>query len=505
MAMSIVFLVIYALMLVGIAVYSARRVKSVDDFFLGGRRMGSWMSAFSYGTSYFSAVVFIGYAGQFGWDFGISSTWIGIGNALLGSLLAWLVMAKRTRRMTQQLHASTMPAFFEKRYLSKGLKVFSAILIFVFLVPYSASVYQGLGTLFESLLGIPYEICMLAMVLISAAYLIVGGYMATALTDFIQGIIMLVGIVSVVVCVVVSPQVGGLTQGIAKLQAMNPGLGAPLGAPETQFNLLSVFFLTSLGTWGLPQMVHKFYAIRDEKAISQGTIISTLFALVVAGGSYFMGGFGRLFYAGSPAPASLSQVVPHMLQTAIPHSILGSVLIGIVMVLVLSASMSTLTSLVLVSSSAISMDLLGGMIWKNINPAAQKRVMRIFCALFILLSFVMDLNKSQGIVKLMSLSWGCLAGAFIGPFVLGLYWKRTSRAGAWIGMAGGLATCLVLNFFVAGQPGVAINALSSGAIAMFASFLFTILGSLITPKLDTVHVDTLMDQAKNRSVYDTEA
>ncbi len=503
MGMSILFLVVYALTLAGIAVYSARRVKSMDDFFLGGRKMGSWMSAFSYGTSYFSAVVFIGYAGQFGWDFGISSTWIGIGNALVGSLLAWLVMAKRTRRMTQQLGASTMPAFFEKRYLSKGLKVFSAILIFVFLVPYSASVYQGLGTLFESLLGIPYEICMIAMVAITAAYLIVGGYMATALTDFVQGIIMLVGIVAVVLCVVLNPAVGGLSEGIARLQAIEPGLATVFGAPEKFFNLVSVFFLTSLGTWGLPQMVHKFYAIRDEKAIARGTVISTLFALVVAGGSYFMGGFGQLFYVGTSGPSNLSEVIPHMLQTAIPDSTLGAALIGVVMVLVLSASMSTLTSLVLVSSSSISLDLLGGIVMKKIKPRTQQIVMRVFCALFIVLSFLMDLNKSQGIVKLMSLSWGCLAGAFIGPFVIGLYWKRVTRAGAWIGMAGGLLTCLVLNFFVVGLPGVSLTALSSGVVAMAASLLLTFAGSLLTPQLEKLHVEKLMNDVKHKSVEES--
>ncbi|MGI6315791.1 MAG: sodium:solute symporter family transporter [Christensenellales bacterium] len=497
MQLSWVFLGIYALLLISVAVYSSRRVKSMDDFFLGGRSLGGWMSAFSYGTSYFSAVVFIGYAGQFGWQFGISSTWIGIGNAIIGSLLAWIVLAKRTRRMTQQLGASTMPDFFEKRYRSKGLKLMASVLIFVFLVPYSASVYQGLSTLFESLLNVPYIICMVAMVIISASYLIAGGYKATALTDFIQGCIMLVGIIIVVALVLVDPTVGGLTEGMRRLSAIDPAYGAVFGSSENLFSLISVFVLTSLGTWGLPQMVHKFYAIRDEKAILRGTVISTVFATIVAGGSYFIGGFGHLFVAPEDM-TSTSQIMPRLLQSIIPSGIWGSALIGVILVLVLSASLSTLTSLVLVSSSSISMDLVGGLFFKNIKPKAQNILMRLMCGVFIALSFFLDLNKVQGIVKLMSLSWGCLAGAFLGPFLMGLYWKGTTKDGAWIGMIGGLAICLGLNLLPLGISW--LNSLSSGAIAMVSSVLLTFLGSLFTKKLPAEHVQQIMFRVKNESV-----
>ncbi|MFR1760032.1 MAG: sodium:solute symporter family transporter, partial [Christensenellaceae bacterium] len=225
----IVFMIAYVAVLIGIAVYSSRRVSSGEDFLLAGRRMGPWMTAFAYGTSYFSAVVFIGYAGQFGWGFGASATWIGIGNAVIGSLLAWLVLGRRTRSMTQRLDAKTMPEFLESRYQSPKLKLVAAVVVFAFLLPYSASVFQGISYLFETLIGLPFIWCVVGIVVLTGVYLVAGGYLATALTDFFQGIIMLVGIVLVVVFVLKSPQVGGLQAGLDKLAAIDPNLTHPWG------------------------------------------------------------------------------------------------------------------------------------------------------------------------------------------------------------------------------------------------------------------------------------
>jgi len=290
------FLVIFIVLMIAVGLYSRRKINNVNDFFLGGRQMGPWITAFAYGTTYFSAVIFIGYAGRIGWGFGISSTWIGIGNAIIGSLLAWIILAKRTRKMTHELNAATMPEFFEKRYNSKAMKIVTALVIFVFLVPYSASVYQGLGYLFERAFGVPFVYCMLAMAVLTGIYLLLGGYIATAVNDFIQGIIMLAGVVLMVYFIMAHPAVGGLSGGISKLSEIpdvGPGLVKLFSASPV--NLFALVILTSLGTWGLPQMVHKFYAIKDEKAIERGTVISTLFALVIAGSAYFVGAFGGCF------------------------------------------------------------------------------------------------------------------------------------------------------------------------------------------------------------------
>ena len=362
MFIKILLTIVFLAVTVGVGFYSRKQASSVDGFVLGGRAVGPWLTAFAYGTSYFSAVVFVGYAGQFGWKYGLSSTWIGVGNAIIGSLLAWLVLGRRTKVMTQRIESRTMPDFFGTRYQSQGLRVTASVIAFVFLIPYTAGVYKGISTLFEMGFGIPYEYCVIIMAILTAVYVILGGYKATAMNDFIQGIIMLFGIVAVIAAVLASQ--GGLSEAITKMAAI-PADGATDAAASTggfaswlgpdPWNLLGVVVLTSLGTWGLPQMVGKFYSITDESAIHRGTVISTIFAFIVAGGCYFLGGFGRLFGTPPTLPngrLDFDSIVPSMLAS------LPDFMIALVVLLVLSASMSTLASLVLTSSSTMTLDLI---------------------------------------------------------------------------------------------------------------------------------------------------
>ncbi|MDR1748444.1 MAG: sodium transporter, partial [Spirochaetaceae bacterium] len=158
---SLVLLLVFLVMMISVGVWGMRKTATLNDFFLGGRNSGPWISAFAYGTTYFSAVVFIGFAGKQGWLFGLNALWIGIGNAVLGAMLAWVILARRTRRMTQNLNVMTMPEFLEARYGSAHMKMFAAVLIFVFLLPYSASVFKGLGHLFESTFNISYDFALI--------------------------------------------------------------------------------------------------------------------------------------------------------------------------------------------------------------------------------------------------------------------------------------------------------------------------------------------------------
>jgi len=479
------FLVLFVAVMIGVGIYSRRRITGVQDFLLGGRKMGAWMSAFAYGTTYFSAVIFIGYAGKTGWGFGLSATWVGIGNAVIGSLLAWLVLAKRTRRMTHELNASTMPEFFEKRYGSKAMKIVTAIIIFVFLVPYSASVYQGLSYLFERAFGIPFVYCMIAMAVLTAIYLLLGGYVATAINDFIQGIIMIIGIILMIIFVIANPAVGGLGEGIRKLSEI-PGDGPGLVSvfSNQPLNLLALIILTSLGTWGLPQMVHKFYAIKDENAIKKATVVSTLFAALIGGGAYFVGAFGRV-YLDNQVPvvngkANFDMIVPMMLEKSLPEA-----LMAVVIVLVLSASMSTLSSLVLVSSSAISLDLLKGTLFPKMKKELVMVIMRMLCVIFVILSLVVALTPNA-ILTLMSFSWGTIAGAFLAPFVYGLYWKGTTKSGAWAGFITGFGCSIGGTIIYGMNPQYAPNI---GAVSMLVSLVVVPAVSLLSSKLAKKDVD----------------
>ncbi len=485
MVVKIACILVFAAVTVLIGIFSSKKVRGVGDFVLGGRNVGPWFSAFAFGTSYFSAVIFVGYAGRFGWNFGVSATWIGLANALVGSCLAWLVLGRRTRVMTKHLNTSTMPEFFEKRYDSKALKLVAALIIFIFLVPYSASIYKGLSGIFHMAFDIPFEYCIIGMAVLTAVYVILGGYVAAALNDFIQGIVMLIGI-SVVVFKVLAGK-GGFTAAIAELSQHTAEEAGTLNGAFTSFfgpaplQLLAVMILTSLGTWGLPQMVHKFYSISDEKAIRKGTIISTLFAVVVAGGSYFMGGFGRLYVTatetGTPE-SGFDGVVPAMLSGT-----LSDLMIGIIVVLVLSASMSTLSSLVISSSSTVTLDLIKGFFAPKMSEKKQMWIIRIFCAFFIGLSVILALDKGSLISNLMAISWGALAGAFLAPFMYGLFSKRVTKAAVWVSFACGVGL-VTSNLFLKFMDGTV-----AGALAMVGTLVIVPLVSLITPKLNKEHVE----------------
>ena len=494
LAIKIIFLVVFFAVMIGIGLVTRKKANSVEGFVLGGRNAGPWLTAFGYGTSYFSAVVFIGYAGQFGWKYGVASTWIGIGNAVIGSLLAWIVLGRRTRVMTKHLSSKTMPDFFGKRFDSKALRIAAALISFIFLIPYTSSVYNGLSRLFNMAFNIDYKICIIVMAALTCVYVILGGYMATVVNDLVQGIIMLFGITAVIATVLNNN--GGFLTALTTLSQTESDLPVTAGMQGafTSFfgpdplNLFGVIILTSLGTWGLPQMVGKFYAIKDEKSVKAGTIISTIFAFIVAGGCYFLGGFARL-YEGNPAiykddgSVMYDSIIPTMLDN------LPTILVGVVIVLVLSASMSTLSSLVLTSSSTVTLDLIEQIKPKK-NDDKKKRektqliTMRLLLVFFILVSVLLSLNPPTFIAQLMGYSWGALAGAFLAPFLWGLYWKKTTKLSVWVCFIFGVGFTVANMFlkFIA-------SPINAGAVTMVAGLIIVPLVSLITPKLAKDKVD----------------
>jgi len=502
MIIKVLLTIIFLAVMIGVGLYTRKQASSVDGFVLGGRSVGPWLTAFAFGTSYFSAVVFVGYAGQFGWKYGLSSAWIGIGNAVIGSLLAWIILGRRTKLMTQHIESRTMPDFFGTRFQSQGLRVAASIIAFVFLIPYTAGVYSGISRLFEMGFEIPYEYCVVIMSILTAVYVILGGYKATAMNDFIQGIIMLFGIVAVIWAVLANN--GGLTTAVERLADIpaddtgETGVFASWFGPDP-WGLLGVVILTSLGTMGLPQMVGKFYSITDESAIKRGTVISTVFAFIVAGGCYFLGGFGRLYdpVIGANGKIAFDSIVPAMLIT------LPDVLIALVVLLVLSASMSTLASLVLTSSSTMTLDLIyrdkkslpgeveEGSIDDVVAEKVERRkvvVMRVLIMFFIAISLLIALNPPTFIAQLMGISWGALAGAFLAPFMLGLYWKRVTTTSVWACFVWGVGLTVV-NMLL-GNP---INPINCGAIAMIGGFPIVLIVSMMTPHMSKKDVDQIFE------------
>ena len=520
--MSVVMLVIFFAVMIGVGLQTRKKASSVDGFVLGSRNVGPWITAFAFGTSYFSAVIFVGYAGQFGWNFGLSATWAGLGNAFIGSLLAWNILGRRTRIMTQHLDAKTMPDFFGKRFDSVKLKVMASIIVFIFLIPYTASLYNGLSSLFGLVFDIPYWVVIAIMAVLTGFYVIFGGYMATAINDFIQGIIMLFGI-SAVIGAVLSDN-GGLVAATQKLSAV-PAEGWSGGAFSSFLGpdplaLLFVVILTSLGTWGLPQMVGKFYDIKSEKDIHKGTVISTIFAIIVAGGCYFLGGFGRLYadkvpYQPDGVTPFFDKIVPTMLST------LPAIVIAVVIVLVLSASMSTLSSLVLTSSSTFTLDVIKPASKTEMSEKKQVTIMRLFIVFFILVSAVIAVIKDAHpeitfIAQMMGVSWGALAGAFLAPFLYGLYWKGITKSSVVVCFIWGCAIEILQLFISLGGIDISgwgpvlgyifASSIRSGVIAMVGGLIIVPVVSKLTAKMDSKAVeDTFSCYEEQVSVKKTEA
>ena len=500
---TIIALCIYAGLMALIGCISYGKSKTLDSFLIGNRNIGAWVTAFAYGTTYFSAVVFVGYAGQHGWNIGLGSIWIGIGNAVLGCLLSWLLFANRTRKMTKKLQAKTTAEFFFKRYQSKGMKIFAAIVIFVFLVPYSAAVYKGLGSLFGTVFpGVQTWVWMLIIACLTAIYLVAGGYIATAYTDLIQGLIMIAGVICLVVVVLNHDNVGGISGLIENLKAFeslpgdpNPTTGAQLtdifGGSSFKFLCVNIM-LTSFGTWGLPQMIGKFYAIKDTAAIKRGTIISTTFCLIIGCGAYLIGSTSRLILGGQLPEGGIDAIIPAVLMEVLGGGTLGIILLAIIMILLLSASMSTLEAVVLTSASAVAVDLIPAIRKKQTKPETQMLLTRLLCLAFVACSFIFATRNIPIIVSLMSFSWGVVSGCFIGPYIWGLFSKRITKAGAIAGMIAGLASVAIPTLIMTLTTGFSSAAAKSpemGVIAMAVSFVVVPLVSLMTKKPDPAHVE----------------
>jgi len=466
MVPSIVLLSIFLLGMVAIGIWGMKKTATLNDFFLGGRSVGPWVTAFAYGTTYFSAVIFIGFAGKIGWGFGLKGLAIAIGNAFIGTTLAWLILARRARRMTQNLDAMTMPEFLQERFGSKYIKMFAALIIFVFLIPYSASVFKGLGYLFEKNFNIQFDTALLIMVAITGLYLVLGGYFAVTLTDFVQGIIMLFGAtIMVIILSNKAADIAGTNAFTAAADRYNQWLSTvPAEKQPSMFALGALVFMTSFGVWGMPQMVQKFYAIKNEAVINKAALITTIFAVIISFVAYYTGALAHVFYDKPPMGANgpdFDRIIPELLTSYLPSG-----LMAVILLLILSASMSTLSSLVLVSASAVAIDLYKGHVNPDISKKNSLLMMRFLSAVFIAISYFVAKGKIAFIVELMSLSWGAVAGAFMAPFFYGLYWKRATHASVVIAMIAAIAINVVLYY----QMGAAKSPIAA-SIAMIVPFI----------------------------------
>lgn len=477
MILKIIIIALYAIMIIGVGIAGLRKTKSFSDFLLGGGNVGPWMTAFSYGTAYFSAVVFIGFAGKVGWGFGYSGIWIGVFNALIGVLGVWALMGWKIKKVSIEMKIHTMSEFLERRYNSPFIKLFGSVAIFIFMIPYSAAVFIGLSYLFQSSFPeIEYWHAVAFMGVFTTTYLVLGGYKSMTMIDTIFGMIMILGVIMLYGFTI---NKGGGLEGItSSLSAINPSLTKVIGPPGW-WPLFSLIFLTSVAPFAMPQLVQKFYAIKDRRSINIGMFASTFFALLIGCIAYFLGSTTKIFITPENSAGiftngvvNVDALMPELLSKIIPDS-----LSIIILLLILSASMSTLAALVLISSSSLTKDFYAGFINKNVGDKKLISLMRYSSAFFVLLSVIIALIKPDSIVAILGISWGAIGSTFLGPFVWGLFGKYANKFGAISASIIALAICLGL--YVNGMPSP-----QAGTIGMIASLVITPLFSFFS-KLKT--------------------
>ena len=503
---AIILFAIFLVLMFGIGLWGMKKTSSVDDYVLGGRNIGPWMSALSFGTAYFSAVLFIGFAGKIGWGFGANGLWIAIGNAIIGSLGAWLVMGARARRMSQNLGVMTVPAFLSERFGSHGLKFLAATVIFVFLLPYSASVYKGLGHLFVIVFGLEddaYKYAVIGMAIVTACYMVLGGYFAVSLIDFILGMVMLFGSV-MMVWMLVSKAMGlevvaNYGNGMSGLVSAVQGeyqAHVPEAKQPAWWALSALVFMTSFSTWGLPQMSQKFFAMKDPKMFVKGGIATCLFAGVIGGVAYGTGSLLHVFYrapkmamnaAGEMIPV-WDKMIPELLKAELPEWLLA-----VILLLLFSASMSTLAALIMTSASAVVVDFMKGGITPRLNDKQTLKWIRIMSAVFVAVSCLIAMNQFSFIVTLMSFSWGATAGTFMAVMIYGFFWKRMTATGAYAGMLSGLLIALGLFSYVRFGLGNGKLVPSAACVAMIVPMIVVPVVSLLTKAPSKEMIDRAFD------------
>ncbi len=414
----------------GIGIWSARRTRTASDFILGGRTIGPWVTALSFIAVYFSSVLIIG-GGAFGYMYGMSTIWIGAINVLVGCTLCWVVLGRRVREMTERLGVRTISGFFAKRYNSPAAGIYSAAVIFLFLIIYNVSVVKGMANAFEVLMDMPYWGGVLISGLVIIFYVVLGGYTAVVWTGFIQAWVMIFSLLLLLFKTMGA--VGGLSAGMQKLAAMGPGYVNTPGVWGWA-GLISYSLVVSLGVWGMPQLLIRFYSIKDVKTFRLGTVIVTVGA-AIAVIPYMVGALGRILIPGLENPDLAIPMVVEMVLSPWGAAIL---LAGVV-----AAGMSTFAGVLIIVSSSLVSDIWEHGLKRQLTGEQEVFANRLVSASVGLISLAIALKPPALILVLTAFSWAVIASTTLWPLIFGLYVKSTSRVGVLVSMIAGSLTAVL--------------------------------------------------------------
>lgn len=489
-----IFIAAYVAFVLYIGLKSRKESKGGDsnEFLLGGRGVGPVITSFSFAATYISGVCMVN-AGKIGWDWGIGAMWNAWGNVLISIVFMWAIMGTRSRVISERIGAATLPDYLKIRFNTDWFKLIGSIVIFVFMIPYTSAVFSSLSYMFTSVFNIPYLTSVIAMAVLAAIYLCVGGYKAAAKIDVIQGAIMLVGGVILTVATLNAPEVGGLSEGLNRLSQIgtftntagvtatgkdlvNFGFNGNMGL---LFTMIPFVLMTSWAPNGLPQMVTKFFAIKDSKQVKIGAIVCTVLGFIIITGVHVPGLFVHLFYNELPAGGT-NVLIPDLLTKIFGGGIVGQLCLSLILLLILSASMSTLAGLVLSSSAALGMDFIKGYIAKDLDERKTTNLLRICTLFFVAAALILAILNLGVISSIQSLAWGAMSGFFIAPYIYGTLTKDTTKTSAITSSIVGLLCAVLIPTLVKS----AIPSLAPYCTTVNACAVATVLPLLIVPVLN---------------------
>lgn len=500
-------MILYMAIVIAIGfVYAKRANQSSENYFLGGRSLGPWVTAMSAEASDMSGWLLMGLPGVAYWCGLADAAWTAIGLAI-GTYFNWLIVSKRLRRYSMRANnAITLPDFFSNRFREdkKVLMTLSAAFILIFFTVYAASCFVTCGKLFSTLFGAPYVTMMIIGAVFVLVYTILGGFLAESASDFMQAIVMVVSLSVIVVLSVKSA--GGIDAVIENAQSI-PGFleffglasptlneageqlveaGAPVFGSASNYSLLSVCSMLAwgLGYFGMPQVLLRFMAIRKEKELNYSRRIAMIWVVISLGVAVFIGIAGRTLYPTVHLTASDAENIFITLAT----SSLPAILAGFVMAGILAATISSSDSYLLIAASAFAKNIFQGVCKKKASDKEVMTVTRITLLIIALIGIVIALDENSVIFKIVSFAWAGF-GATFGPIMLfSLFWKRTNRAGAIAGMVGGAGMVFLWKLVISKLGGVfAIYELLPAFL--FSSLCILVVSLLTAPPSKEVEED----------------
>ena len=490
-------MVIYmaAVIIIGI-VFAKRANTSSENYYLGGRSLGPWVTAMSAEASDMSGWLLMGLPGVAYWCGVADAAWTAIGLAI-GTYLNWLIVSKRLRRYSIRANnAITLPEFFSNRFREnkKVIMTLAAAFILVFFTVYASSCFVTCGRLFSTLFGLPYVSMMLLGAVFVLVYTILGGFLAESASDFMQGIVMIIALaVIVVISTVAAGGVGQVVENARQIPGFfeffglaTPTLneagqqvvanGAPVFGAKAPYGILSVCSMLAwgLGYFGMPQVLLRFMAIRKEEELKRSRRIAMIWVIISLAVAVFIGIVGRQLFPIKHLTASSAESIFITLAT----SSLPALLAGFVMAGILAATISSSDSYLLIAASALAKNIFQGVCKKDATDKQVMVVTRITLLAIAVIAALIALNENSIIFKVVSFAWAGF-GATFGPLMLfSLFWKRTTRGGAIAGMVGGAGMVFLWKLVISKLGGVfAIYELLPAFI--FSSLLIVIV-SLIT-------------------------